>query len=89
MSKKYQPVAVDSRVGHRVQLEPGVNPLVREFFRHMKDRRIRCKDLAELSGINGCTLANWRKRKMPNVSNLEAALNAMGLRLAIVPMEEK
>lgn len=85
----YTPVAVDSRVGHRVALEPGVNPIVREFFAHMKSRNIPVHEMAKNSGLSEYTFTNWHKRKMPNVGNLEAALNVMGLRLAIVPMEGK
>ena len=39
------------------------------------------------AGLSRNTISNWRRRSMPSVSHLDAVLNALGYRLAILPCD--
>lgn len=64
------------------------HPLVKELYREMIRRRRTYADIAKESGVAGSTIRDWRSRSIPRVDLLEAALNAVGLRLEIVPMAQ-
>lgn len=60
------------------------HPLVRELFGLMAEEQIGVTDVAERAGISVTTVVKWKTRHAPTVVALEAALNVVGYRLAIV-----
>lgn len=61
-------------------------PVVRGLFVEMNDQCATLADVAERAGIGVDTLRFWRFRSMPRADLLDAALNAVDLELAIVPL---
>ena len=61
-------------------------PLVNELRDLIPNRQVR--NTARRIGIADTTVYHWWKGTDPRLSIFEAALNAVGYRLAIVPMEE-
>jgi len=59
------------------------------FFEEQNRQDISLVELGKRAGMTGSTLASWRLRSMPRVDYLEAALNCLGYRLAVVPLEEE
>lgn len=74
--------------GGQIAVPQDVNPIVRDLFRAMNTSGMSMASLAEMVGISEDTLRGWRKNHVPRLDNIEAALNGVGLRLAIVPMED-
>ena len=64
------------------------HPLVRRMFEEMAHQQIGILDMAERSGVNANTLKDWRTRTVPNVANLSACLNVLGLELTIRKVRE-
>jgi len=60
---------------------------VRFLFKEMEKKQIHELDFARRVGIERNTIRNWRIQTMPRVDTLDAALNALGYRLAVVPIE--
>jgi DNA-binding phage protein len=44
-------------------------------------------EVARAAGLSKASIYDWRSRRVPTVTNLDAALRAVGLRLAVVPVE--
>ena len=61
------------------------DPLVQELFGHLNAQRTTIAECAERAGINDEAIKGWRTRWQPKLGNFQAALNALGLRLVIVP----
>lgn len=70
----------------RVALPSHCHPLVRSFFVAVNDEQAFLHEVATKSGVARATLSDWR-RKVPRIDNFDAALNSIGLKLAIVPAE--
>lgn len=68
-------------------LDP-LDPLVRRLFLEMNAQRCSAQLLAERAGVNRNVIKDWRTRTVPNVRNLQAALNVLGLELKIVHTPE-
>lgn len=66
---------------YRIRVPARAHPLVRQLFETANDHRLCLIDLAERSGVNPNTLKDWRTRTVPNVANLQAAGNVLGLEL--------
>jgi DNA-binding phage protein len=60
---------------------------VRFLFKEMEKKQIHELDFARHVGIERNTVRNWRVQTMPRVDTLDAALNALGYKLAVVPIE--
>lgn len=74
--------------GGQIAVPPNVNPIVRDLFRAMNTSGVSVDALADVVGISEATLRGWRKNHVPRLDNIEAALNGVGLRLAILPLED-
>lgn len=65
------------------------HPLVKLLFVEMNKQSVSIPVLSKKAGLGDETLVNWRVRYAPQVPNLEAAFNALGLTLKPVPMDPK
>ena len=63
------------------------HPLVRRLFDEMNHQCIGVLDLADRSGLNKNTISDWRYHTIPNVANLEACYNVLGMTLMPRPIE--
>lgn len=63
------------------------HPLVRMFYRLLAEQQVTALDVAERAGLSAGTISQWRATYAPRVGNLDAALNVLGYRLAIVPID--
>jgi|GEM_PF-2366711 len=75
---------------HEIKLEnwSSSDPAVRALMAETKRRDMSITGMASLAGIHHRTPYAWR-RKDPGISNLRAALNAVGLDLAVVPLQRE
>ena len=69
-----------------VTVPKAATPLIQRLFAIMHEERIGYSDLAERSGLAHGTLCSWRRRNVPRVIDLDAALNALGYELVIRPI---
>lgn len=63
------------------------HPLVRRFFELVNCRQMTIAAIARRSGVRRNSIFKWRE-STPTLPSLEAALNVLGYRLAIVPLED-
>lgn len=63
------------------------HPLVREFFCLINRERETLKGVSSRAGCDYGTIADWRRRRTPNLVTFIAALNAIGYDLRIVRMK--
>jgi hypothetical protein len=68
-----------------VEIPDHVHPLVRGLFFEINNQRAFLKDVETRADFCPGTVGDWR-RLNPIVPNLDAALNALDLELAIVPI---
>ena len=60
------------------------HPVVQEFFRLRNIERAPLSVITKQAGLGRDTIQQWTSRATPNVANLDAALNVLGYRLAVV-----
>jgi hypothetical protein len=81
-----QRASILTRAPRELSVPQHVHPCVRGFFVAMRDEQASRADLSARSGIGIFTFTGWRKRHMPQLDVIDAALNAMDMELAIVPI---
>jgi len=64
------------------------HPLVRRLFQEMNRQKTTLTEVAERAGMPRSTISNWRYCHTPRVSDLDAALNVLGLELSVRPKRE-
>lgn len=67
---------------------PRAHPLVQTLFAGMNEVGATYEDVADVAGLGPHSLVNWRVGHTPLVTNLEAALNAVGYELVAVKKNE-
>ena len=70
------------RAGHQ-----RANWLVRIFYDLCDEQRASVVDVADRAGLGRGTVSRWQAENSPRVTSLEAVLNVLGYRLAIVPID--
>lgn len=65
------------------------HPVVTGLFAEMRAQRTTLERVAKPAGIERGTLGGWRRRHMPYLDMIDAALNVLGLELAIVPAGDR
>jgi hypothetical protein len=60
-----------------------LHPVVKRLFVEMNEQQCTDKLMAKRSGVNNWTISAWRHRTIPNVRNIEACLNVLGLELYV------
>jgi hypothetical protein len=66
----------------RLSVPPRAHPLVRKLFEEMNYQQIGMLDLAERSGVNKNTIKDWKDRSIPQVHNLDACFEVLGMKLS-------
>ena len=73
----------------RLSIPSNCHPLVRQLFEIANRERATMKEIAGRAGmVPYQTLSNWRYGSSPQLQNFEAALNALGYKLRVVPIRE-
>ncbi len=62
------------------------HPLLKLLWEGVRQRGISYNDLARRSGVSAHAIRNWRTGTSPTISNLEACLNTVGLKLIVKPV---
>lgn len=62
------------------------HPCVRGFFTEANEQRATRRQISQRVSLGTATLTSWRTKCMPTLDNFDAALNALGFELAIVPI---
>jgi hypothetical protein len=74
----------------RIKVPTAGHAAVRRLFEEMNTQRVSTTALAAEVGMSINTFKDWRVgRTCPTVVNFEAALNALGLELAVQPIIEE
>lgn len=73
----------DTRWRGRLAVPAHTHPLVRMLFLRMNTEMTTITEVAARAGLRRGTISDWRYNREPTVSNLDAALNVMGLRLCV------
>ena len=63
-------------------------PIVRELFEHIDNAQLSYPEASKLIGVSEHTVARWRNgTDAPRLFHFECAANAVGYKVALVPME--
>lgn len=73
----------------RLPIPKHAHPLVRELYRAMNAQQTTLTEVATRAGMKRQAIADWGRKHHPRVSELEAALNVLGLRLAVEEMPDE
>jgi len=73
----------------RAPTNPAHSPLVRQFVELADQLGYSLHTVGIATGLSTNVLYRWNKGARPTVANFEAALNAMGYKLAIVPLTQE
>ena len=60
------------------------DPAVSKLFKEAQLQKITLKEISIKAGLNKGALTHWRFRIIPNIINLRAALNVVGLDLKVI-----
>jgi hypothetical protein len=63
------------------------HPLVRAIFVAANRQDATLAEIAAQAGLRRGAISDWGRVHHPRIDQLDAALNVLGLRLAVVPME--
>ena len=74
-----------ARWAGKLPIPPTAHPLVRGLFESMNAQKMLISDVAEVSGVSKRAISDWRYKRTPSVDNFQAAVNAVGLDLILVP----
>lgn len=74
---------------YRMKVPANAHPLVKQLIEHMNDSDQRKLAIVDRAGLHRNSLTNWSKGDSPRLGNFEAAVNAAGLRLVLVPIGQR
>ena len=66
----------------RYAIPAHANPLVQRLFSELNEQDISLDDVAHRAGVDRATIYQWRRHD-PKLSNIVAALNAVGLEIKL------
>lgn len=78
-----------ARVGSRerwrgkLPIPDHTHPLIRRLFAELNQQQTTITEVAERAGFRRGTISDWRYTREPRISDLDAALNVLGLELAV------
>ena len=64
------------------------NPLIVQLVELMNETEIDSYEVCRQAGVSTASIHAWRTKSNPNITNLEAVLNVLGHKLAIVRLED-
>lgn len=73
-----------SHRGRVTTVPPHASPIVKTLFQEMRDSGVTYEQLARRSGLSPYSIWSWRGERVPLITNIVAALNAVGLDLVVV-----
>lgn len=87
--RKFARAGADSRWRGKLPIPPHAHPIVRRLFEIMNSQQTLLREVSRRSGIAYDTISCWRTNRQPSLPNIEAALNAVGYEIKIVPINRK
>jgi len=66
-----------------IKIPHHTSALVKELFTILNESGQQLQKVAKRSGVSSSTINEWRWRRSPKVTNLEAVLNSLGFELHI------
>jgi hypothetical protein len=63
------------------------NHVVKTLFEAARERKISIREIEDGAGLGSNVIYCWRSKKEPLLGNVIAALNVVGLDLAVVPKQ--
>lgn len=72
----------------RVTVPEKAHPLVRRLWQEIIRQQVPIWLVADKAGIHRQTMRSWRYHRPPKIADLEAALNVLGYKLAVVEKKE-
>lgn len=67
---------------HRLSIPTNTHPLVKLLFIEMNAQQIGLLDMAERSGVSKNTIVCWKRRAIPNLANIDACFNVLGMKIS-------
>lgn len=67
----------------KIPIPPNAHPLVRRLIQECNAQRTTLTEIAQRSGVGRQTISLWRYRAAPNLDNLIACFNVLGLDLIV------
>ena len=64
------------------------NPLIKRLVDLMNETEIDSYEVCRQAGVSTASIHAWRTKSHPNITNLEAVLNVLGYKLAIVRLDD-
>lgn len=68
-----------------LMVAPNVDPLVRELFARANAKGFTARQIADAVGVAEGTVKHWQMGRVPGVSNIQAAFNALGYEMVVTP----
>lgn len=59
------------------------HPLIRRLFTELNRQQTTITEVADRAGFRRGTISEWRYTREPRISDLDAALNVLGLELTV------
>lgn len=78
----------DRRWRGRLAIPKNCPPAVRQLFELLNDQRTTMSELAKRVGTHRETIADWRTKSSPTLALFEAAANALGHEIKLVPKKD-
>lgn len=72
----------------RLEIPQHAHPLVRRLWHELNKQQTTIAELADRCAVHRATMRQWGRKNHPRIDHLEAALNALGLGLKVVELEE-
>lgn len=82
--KKFAKLGMPSKHWRPHKIRDNMHPIVRLIFEEANFRHLTILDIAKASGVSNTQICDWRDRYPPRLMDLEAVLNALGLKLTVV-----
>ena len=73
----------------KLRVPAKAHPFVRALYREMLAQHAGVMEVSRRSGVCKDTLSRWRYSNTPDLENIQAALNAVGLELRVVRQREQ
>jgi transcriptional regulator with XRE-family HTH domain len=70
-----------------VECHPAQHHSIQFFFEQLAAQGITQKAVARKTGLHYVQINKWARKHTPSVANIEAALNAIGFKLEVVPIK--